>query len=170
MRRTLSFLGLTATIIAISATAWAGGWAMTSLDDTPGELVAGETYHIGYTILQHGRFPVSVERTEVRLYGGPWKAGLHVFEGVADGPAGHYVAEVTVPTSGTYKWEVTQGGFGSQDLGTLEVASAAATVAGSSHAGSVLAVLRVALPLLALLAAGYLVILRTGMRRAPLAA
>ena len=167
MRRTLSILGSTATIIAISATAWAGGWAMTTLDDTPGELVAGETYHIGYTILQHGRFPVSVDRTEVRVHGGPWKAGLHVFEGVADGPTGHYVAEVTVPTSGTYEWEVIQGGFGSQDLGTLEVAAA---LAEASQAGSVVEVLRVVLPLAALLTAGYLVILRTGTRRAPLAA
>lgn len=169
MRRTLSILGLTATIIAISATAWAGGWAMTSLDDTPGELVAGETYRIGYTILQHGRFPVSVDRTEIRLHGGPWKAGLHVFEGVADGPAGHYVAEVTVPTSGTYQWEITQGDFGSQDLGTLEVGAAGAASAESTQAGAVLEVLRVALPLSALLTAGYLVILRTGTRRAPLA-
>lgn len=161
MRRTTTAIGATLMLLIMSATAWAGGWATTMLDSTPGELEAESTYEIGYTILQHGRHPVSVDHTEIRL-DGPWKGkgDVLVFPGVADGPEGHYVAEVTVPEEGTYQWEVIQGGFASHDLGTLVVGEA--RVAESSGP---LGVLRIVLPLATLIAAAYLGLQLVAMRR-----
>ena len=40
----------------------------------------------------------------------------------AEGPLGHYVADVVLP-AGTHRWEVMQGWFGPQDLGPLVVAT-----------------------------------------------
>jgi len=154
MRRTLTALTTSILVLGTTATAWAGGWAMTSLDSTPGDMVAGETYEIGYTILRHGRHPVAVDRTEVRVHG-PAKADTHVFDGVADGPAGHYVAEVTFPRGGTFQWEVTQGNFSTHDLGTIQVADTLPT--SSTARLSILDVLRAVLPAATLISASFVV-------------
>lgn len=159
MRRTLIGIGTTLMLLTMSAPAWAGGWATTTLDDTPGELEAGTTYEIGYTILHHGRDPVSVDHTAIRLHG-PWKGDIHTFPGAPNGPEGHYVAEVTIPEAGTYRWEVNQGAFPNHDLGTLVVGEA--RVADSS---GLLDVLQVALPLATLMAAGYLGFQLLALRR-----
>lgn len=159
MRRTLIGIGATLMLLAMSATAWAGGWATTTLDSTPGELEAGTTYEIGYTILQHGRHPVSVDHTEIRLHG-PWKGEVHVFAGAPDGPEGHYVAEVTVPDTGAYRWEVTQGFFPTHDLGTLVVGEARVP-----ESGALLGVLQVTMPFATLMGAAYLGFQLLALRR-----
>lgn len=152
MKRRIVTIFTAATLVVLTASiAWAGGWAMTSLDTTPGELRAGETYEIGYTILQHGVRPVAVDHTEIRLQGA-WKAGgAHVFEGVPRGPEGHYVATVTIPGAGEYRWEVAQGPFGSHDLGRFTAGEA---IAPQTSTGA-LDLFRTALPIAALLSAAF---------------
>lgn len=154
MRHTLTALTTSILVLATTATAWAGGWAIISLDSTPGEMVAGETYEIGYTILQHGRHPVAVDRTEIRVLG-PTKVDTHVFAGVGDGPEGHYVAEVTFPRGGIFQWEVTQGDFPTHDLGTIQVGDALPT--SSTARLSILGVLRAVLPAATLISASFAV-------------
>lgn len=150
-RRAIVVLTAVALTVLASSTAWAGGWAMTTLDSTPGELRAGETYEVGYTILQHGIRPVAVDHTEIRLRG-PWKAGgVHVFEGEPRGPEGHYVATVTIPEAGDYRWEVTQGYFPNHDLGRFTAGEA---IAPQTSTGA-LDVLRTVLPLAALVSAAF---------------
>jgi hypothetical protein len=137
-------------MILSSSAVWAGGWAMTILDSTPGELRSGETYEVGYTILQHGIRPAAVDHTEIRLHG-PWKVGeTHAFRGVQQGPEGHYVATVTIPGPGEYRWEVTQGPFPNHDLGRF---TAGDPVASESLTATDL--LRTALPIGALICAAF---------------
>lgn len=159
-RRIVTIFGTATLVVLIASAAWAGGWATTSLDTTPGELRAGETYEIGYTILQHGVHPVAVDHTEIRLRG-PWKVGgVQVFEGVADGPKGHYVATVTIPEAGEYRWEVTQGGFATHDLGRFTAAEAVAP-----QKSTALDVLRTTLPIAALLSAAFVAWQALSLRR-----
>ena len=106
--------------LALGSPALAGGWAVTTLDSVPDRFDAGETYSIGYTIRQHGVTPVSVDRTEIRVTHSESGKRL-VFRGVPEGPTGHYVAKVTIPAAGTWSWDVTQGPFEAQPLGTLVV-------------------------------------------------
>jgi hypothetical protein len=45
-----------------------------------------------------------------------------VFPAASDGPVGHYVARIEVPSAGSYRWLVRQGWFGEQSLGMLVTA------------------------------------------------
>lgn len=107
-----------------AAPAFAGGWAATTLDELPPEFVAGDTYQIGYTIKQHGVTPVNVEdlggTTEIRITS-PQSGKTIAYQGVREGPTGHYIAKVTFPYEGKWTWEVTQGPFAAQELGSISV-------------------------------------------------
>lgn len=126
---------LTAGLLILAApAAIAGGWAITSMDELPGEFRAGETYQLGYTILQHGKTPVDGAETEITVRNSTTGETLR-FMGQADGKPGHYVAEVTFPSGGSWTWSVTQGAFAVHELGELTV-SAAPTAAVAATAAS----------------------------------
>lgn len=137
----------------------AGGWAMASFDETPAPFRAGETRQIGYRILQHGRHPVDVASTEIRLF----DASGQVFEftGEPAGQTGHYRAEVTLPAAGTYRWEVTLGYFPAQELGTIDVIPRLQ----SAESGDGWEWARTLLPLAAALAGGLVVLQAIALRR-----
>jgi len=114
--------------LALSSPALGGGWAVTTLDNVPDRFEAGQSYSIGYTIRQHGVTPVAVDRTEIQITHNESGKRLS-FRGVADGPIGHYLATLTIPASGSWTWEVTQGPFAPHALGTLTVSLAATAAA-----------------------------------------
>jgi len=120
--------GATLALVTLAGPSLAGGWAVTTIDALPdGGVVAGRTYRLGYTIRQHGQHPFAGARTAITLIA-PGSRDRHVFAGVPDGPAGHYVAEVTFPFEGAWDWEVSQEPFAVQTLGTIAVAPAASAV------------------------------------------
>ena len=116
--------------LAFATPAFAGGWAVTTLDQLP-DIHAGQTYAIGYTIRQHGVTPIDVSQvfgggtTEIQLLGTDLRV-TQSFRGVQSGPVGHYVAQVRFPSEGRWNWQVTQGAFQAQSLGVIEVLPAAA--------------------------------------------
>jgi hypothetical protein len=139
MRRTLGALATAAGALLVMATtgvpgagaageAATGGWATTTLDETP-QAEPGETTEVGFTILQHGRTPVAVEDVAVIVRD---EGTDQEWPAVAQGKTGHYVAEVTFPAEGDYTWAVRQGWFGEYDLGPLEVGGGAGTAAAAS--------------------------------------
>lgn len=124
MRAATKLLAVLALSLGVFASpAAAGGWAVTTFDDLPGQFLSGKEYVLGYTIRQHGQTPVSVDKTEILAIASSGRT--LAFPGKADGSIGHYVATVFFPASGTYTWRVTQGAFEAQDLGTLTVLSTA---------------------------------------------
>ena len=116
---------LALSLAAFASPVLAGGWAVTTFDDLPDQFVAGKEYLLGYTIRQHGQTPINVDKTEILAVA---KSGRTLsFPGSSQGSVGHYVATVYFPAGGTYTWQVTQGDFAPQDLGTLTVLAAAGT-------------------------------------------
>ncbi len=105
-------------LLALTTSAVAGGWAVTTFDQLPAEFHAGQPYALGYTIRQHGQTPIHVDRTEIVVSGSD---GTTVFTGTPEGAIGHYVARVTFPATGAYSWRVTQGAFAPQELGSVIV-------------------------------------------------
>ncbi len=103
----------------------AGGWAVTTFDNLPGEFVSGHEYTLGYTIRQHGVTPINVDKTEILAVATSGRTLS--FPGKSDGTVGHYIASVYFPAGGTYSWQVTQGTFAPQDLSTITVLGAAGT-------------------------------------------
>ena len=122
-------------VVALAAPAAAGGWAVTTLDAVPGRFEAGTAYDIGYTIRQHGVTPVDLESTGIRITSAA--SGKQItFDGRRDGAVGHYVARVSFPAAGGWKWEALQDWFGPHPLGELEVAAAGAGSAPDARAAA----------------------------------
>lgn len=121
---------------ALATPALAGGWAVTTFDELPGQFVTGQTYVLGYTIRQHGITPRNVDGTEIVVLAASGKR--LGFPGTQQGAVGHYTAAVSFPATGTYTWQVTQGIWAPQDLGTLTVLAAQASD-GNATDGSAIA-------------------------------
>jgi hypothetical protein len=113
-------------VIAAASPAAAGGWAAATLDEPPAALVAGQDHQVGFMILQHGKTPVNPDQGQVgiRLFDPSSGQGL-TFPAVQQGPVGHFVSTVNVPTAGAWQWEVLQGWFEPQPLGPIDVVAAA---------------------------------------------
>lgn len=126
MRSLTMLLAVLALSLGIFASpAVAGGWAVTTFDNLPGQFVSGQEFKLGYTIRQHGVTPINVDKTEILAVATSGRTLS--FPGTSEGDIGHYVASVYFPAGGTYTWRVTQGMFEAQDLGTLTVLAAAGT-------------------------------------------
>jgi hypothetical protein len=118
----VAFAGATVALVVLVGAALAGGWAVTTIDALPeGGFQAGQTYRLGYWIRQHGQNPFAGARTSIRVTSAS-TGESQVFSGQSEGPAGHYVAEVTFPSAGEWTWEVSQDPFAVQSLGTVSVA------------------------------------------------
>jgi hypothetical protein len=147
-RRKLVVVCALLAFMALPLLAQAGGWAIASFDSLPADFEAGESYNLTYTILQHGKTPVDVGTSVVRIRDS--HGALTEFEAVTTGEVGRYHVTVTFPAAGSFLWEVTQGDFEPYQLGTIEVSAAAASVAASGE------VLRWLLPSLLVLVIGLI--------------
>jgi hypothetical protein len=102
--------------------AFAGGWATLTLDEYPTDVVAGEEFQIGFTILQHGVTPVRGITPIIsgQLTGA--KESISVMA-VEEGEPGHYVASLNFPKAGEWSWKIDS--FGVQVMPDLSVAEPA---------------------------------------------
>ena len=96
----LLLLGLTLT------SAHAGGWATIVADSTnPPQPNAGEKFTFGFTVLQHGVTPAG--------WVGATFVGINTTTGARveakatnQGADGHFIATVTLPSAGSWTWQV----------------------------------------------------------------
>ena len=100
---------------------FAGGWAVVTLDEFPTNVVAGESFDIGFTVLQHGVTPVAGITPIITgtLTGAKESVSVIAQE---EGQPGHYVASLKFPTAGEWSWEIDS--FGEQTMPPLSVADA----------------------------------------------
>jgi mono/diheme cytochrome c family protein len=136
MKRKTSLAGglaLFASALAISS-AWAGGWAVVTLDSIPDGIRAGVPIQIGFMVRQHGATPVAglTPVVEARSTEG----GSIRVEGEDSGPVGHYTARLTLPSPGHWTWGIRGFGDALQPMPALQVLPASD---GESAAGLALA-------------------------------
>ena len=110
-------------LLLLASAASAGGWAVSTLDPmaTP---TAGVPTDVGFTIRQHGMTPVDLADVAIAVTGPSGETT--VYPAQREGDVGHYVASVTFE-EGRSTWEIRQGFFEPQDLGTITVASDASS-------------------------------------------
>lgn len=126
-----------ALVVLVSAPASAGGWAVSTLDQAPSQLVADQDTQVGFTIRQHGQTPVNPDSGTIGIRMVEQGSGRLVeFPAIQQGPTGHFVATVRVPAAGTWSWQVLQGWFEPQDLGTISVVTTAGAAAASPAPGA----------------------------------
>lgn len=134
-RRSFGLIALVMLALAVTAPAWAGGWAVVTLDSLPGEVRASEDVRLGFMVLQHGVTPVG-DFVSPYLLASNAETGEEVrVDARQDGPAGHFVVDVSFPSAGTWEWTITPDPFmGTQfeplTVGAVSVASAAASSLG----------------------------------------
>ena len=84
--------------------AFGGGWAVITLDELPAGVVAGEPLTIGFTVLQHGRTPMS--GLDPTITANLYKEQEFVVQAEPDGEPGHYTAALTFPKEGEWRWSI----------------------------------------------------------------
>ncbi len=84
--------------------AFAGGWAIITLDELPVNVKAGEPLNVGFTVLQHGKTPMSGLYPTITLT--LPKEQYFVINAAPDGKPGHYTATLTFPKEGDWAWSI----------------------------------------------------------------
>lgn len=105
----------------------AGGWAVITLDELPTGVVAGQPITVGFTVLQHGRTPMSGIFPTVTANLN--KETEFVVNAESDGKPGHYVATLTFPKEGEWRWSIQAFTMDQ----TMPMLSVAAPVAASAE-------------------------------------
>lgn len=99
----LSLVLALALSLALAIPAFAGGWAVITLDELPDGVVAGEPFTVGFTVLQHGRTPMTGLDPVIFASSGDEK--ITVFP-KASGKPGHYEVSLTLPSAGEWEWTI----------------------------------------------------------------
>src|SRR5215213_7412764 len=123
-RSIFAFVVVVLAMLALAAPALAGGWAVVTLDSLPREVRAGETFQLGFMVLQHGKTPTNKDldgnplrpMLTANKQGGAAKAAeTFRVEARQEGAIGHYVAAVTFPSDGSWAWQIVVPTFYVQD-------------------------------------------------------
>jgi hypothetical protein len=102
IRVALGFILLLSLMMAVSA--FAGGWAVITLDELPSNVIAGEPLSIGFTVLQHGITPMAdLDPTVTATL---LKDEQFVVKAEPDDQPGHYTATLTFPKEGNWEWSI----------------------------------------------------------------
>jgi hypothetical protein len=83
----------------------AGGWAVITLDELPGEIAAGETLTVGFTVLQHGKTPMTGLTPKVTARN-PLTGETFSSTATARGSRGHYIAKLNFSSVGSWEWSI----------------------------------------------------------------
>lgn len=119
IRRYVSVILVTlAALLACAAPAFAGGWAIITLDALPGEVHAGQALQVGFTVLQHGVTPTNRGLDDKPLVpiltltplaeGTDQSSGTPLtFMARQEGATGHYLVDFTFPQAGRWAWSIS---------------------------------------------------------------
>ena len=106
MKRTIFAIGLTLLLaMAFTIPALAGGWAVITLDELPGEVGANQPLEIGFMVRQHGVTPMSDQTPVIRAHLADSTESV-IVEASEEGEVGHYVATLTLPQTGEWQWSI----------------------------------------------------------------
>jgi hypothetical protein len=106
--------------LALPGLAAAGGFAVVHLDEEPGDVVVATPWRFGFMVLQHDVTPNSDVAPVVRAQHRETGEEITV-TGVQTGPVGHFVAEVTFPLAGEWKWSIEPRPYAETSFATLNV-------------------------------------------------
>jgi plastocyanin len=139
VRALARFAFVFALFAAFAAPAWAGGMATVHLDAPPQNVVVGVPVEIGMMVMQHDITPVNVDRVVVSATHRQ-TGQTYTVDARQDGPAGHYLAELTFPQAGSWKWMITPEPFAGTSFASIQVQDAAgstASDASSAHPATI---------------------------------
>ena len=83
---------------------FAGGWAVITLDELPAGVIAGEPFTVGFTVLQHGRTPMTDLDPTILVESPDGEKSAVLAK--PEGKPGHYSATLTFSTEGDWNWTI----------------------------------------------------------------
>jgi hypothetical protein len=104
MRRLLIAVPLV--FLALTATAFGGGWATVGMSSTPDGVQPGKPWVVDMTILQHGRTPLQDLDPTLTISNGDAR---QTFNAKETAEPGVYRVSVTFPSAGLWSYEVNDG-------------------------------------------------------------
>jgi plastocyanin len=120
LRRAIAGIILTVALVTLSAPALAGGYAVVRLDEPPGDVLVATPWRFGFMVLQHDVTPNSDVTPVVRAL--HKESGEEITAtGRQEGAVGHFVAEVTFPRAGEWKWSIEPLPYAETSFETLTV-------------------------------------------------
>jgi len=125
-RRVLGSLIVLGLAFALVPAAAAGGWAIATLDQLPGEVQAGESVSLGFMVRQHGKTPTNEVDPYVLAYNPESSESVRAYA-VQEGEVGHFVVEIVFPAAGTWEWSIVPAPFEGTQLEPLSVLPATLT-------------------------------------------
>ena len=91
----------------------AGGWAAVTLDEIPAEVRAGETVHLSFVVLQHGKTPVHFLGASDSVPVEPYLMARNLNTGETIRVAaergkelGHFTLAAVFPSEGEWEWNI----------------------------------------------------------------
>jgi mono/diheme cytochrome c family protein len=99
----LSLVLALAFALVLAVPVFAGGWAVITLDELPTGVVAGEPFTVGFTVLQHGKTPMTDLDPTIIARSGKEKVTVFVKE---EGKPGHYAVNMALPSEGEWEWTI----------------------------------------------------------------
>jgi hypothetical protein len=154
-----------AALLALTVPALAGGVVVT-LDSAPTDVRAGVPFDIGFMIISaHEGHEAMTGGSPTLIARNPDTGELVTVQGVEDGKAGHYLASITLPSGGSWNWEIQVWGQ-KFTMSPIDVGAAGAQPVQAAQSAATLPALEVrallpvlaALVLLGALAGGVLVL------------
>ena len=130
-RSHISFVLALLLALAFTVPVLAGGWAVITLDELPSKVVAGEPLIVGFTVLQHGRTPMT-DLSPI-ITANLYKEQEFVVTATPAGKPGHYIAALTFPKEGEWRWSI-QAFSMDQPMPMLTVSAPALTATTLSEA------------------------------------
>lgn len=85
---------------------FAGGWAVITLDELPGDVEANTSIEIGFMVRQHGVTPMTDLEPIITARLADSKEAV-AFTATESGEVGHYVATLILPKSGEWQWSIS---------------------------------------------------------------
>lgn len=116
--------------LALAIPAFAGGWAVIILDELPSGVVAGEPFTVGFSVLQHGKTPMTDLDPVIFARSGNQKVTVFPKE---EGEPGHYAASMTLASEGDWEWTI-QAFSMEQKMPVLSVAAPAVAIVSAPEA------------------------------------
>lgn len=136
-RKRMLVLVMVVALCLLVVPAWAGGWAVVTVESLPGEVRAGENVHVEFSVRQHGRELTNQVAPVLRAHN-PGTGETFLVEAAALKQKGYFAVDVIFPTEGTWNWSIDPVLLGGKlDLLPLTVLPAAApSLAGSTLTSS----------------------------------
>jgi plastocyanin len=120
LRRAITGMILTVALVTLSAPALAGGYAVVRLDKPPGDVLVATPWRFGFMVMQHDVTPNSDVTPVVRALHKETGEEITAI-GRQEGAVGHFVAEVTFPRAGEWKWSIEPLPYAETSFETLTV-------------------------------------------------